>query len=254
MYLLSSLTRTGASFARHALYNFSSPLVSSPTLPQSPSSPCLVRTLVFRKLSLFTKMRTAILALLFAGVALAQSSSKTTSAASKSASATGSGSPANPSSSSGVPGLSACALGCITAAATNSSCGTFSNLACVCTDPNFQAEAGSCLLTECQPAEMQAALQLQQTECGAMSLTPTGSATATAPFQPSNSASDISASGASNSAGAAGASKQRRCGQREQRDEHGRRTRARRSGDGWRVGRGCVRCGGVDRGGRGALI
>jgi len=64
--------------------------------------------------------------------------------------------------------------------------------------------AQSCLMGECLAAEMGAALGLQAAECGAASLKPTGSATATSPFLPSNSASDIS--GAPSAASSSGSS------------------------------------------------
>ncbi|KAJ6603328.1 hypothetical protein DFH09DRAFT_1068496 [Mycena vulgaris] len=139
-------------------------------------------------------MRTLILALAFAGVTFAQSS----------AASSGSTSPA-PEGTIAPTALSPCARGCIAAAAANSSCETSGNVACMCTDPDFQFKATSCLAAECQAPEMGTALGLQASQCRAMSLTPTASASATVPFVPSNSAADISspASGSS-SASASG--------------------------------------------------
>ncbi|KAJ7775570.1 hypothetical protein B0H16DRAFT_1757105 [Mycena metata] len=127
-------------------------------------------------------------------------------------------------SGSGTPGaadLSPCALGCIQAAAAASACGSLrvppslpflfistaiTKAACVCTDANFQSQAGTSLQAECKPAEAQAALAANAANCGPLSLTPTASATVTAPFLPSNTAADISASGSGSGASPSGSS------------------------------------------------
>ncbi|KAJ7174923.1 hypothetical protein C8R46DRAFT_1082061, partial [Mycena filopes] len=103
----------------------------------------------------------------------------------------GSASGSAPAPSGSSLGLTPCALGCITAAATASDCKTFTNATCVCTDINFQTLAAMCLTTECQAAEAQAAIGIQGQQCGPLSLSATGSATVTAPFAPSNTAADI---------------------------------------------------------------
>ncbi|KAJ7182184.1 hypothetical protein C8R43DRAFT_940330 [Mycena crocata] len=135
------------------------------------------------------------LAILLAGLTLvaAQSSDSAASSASASASSSASGASAA-ASTTAVAALSPCALSCISLAAADTACGTPTNVTCVCTDADFQFKAGSCLSTECQPAEMGAALGLQNSQCGAASLSATAKPTATAPFTPSNSNSDISAS------------------------------------------------------------
>ncbi|KAJ7467650.1 hypothetical protein FB451DRAFT_1401639 [Mycena latifolia] len=68
------------------------------------------------------------------------------------------------------------------------------NLACLCTDADFQQKARTCLAAECQASEVGAALGLQAQQCGALSLSTTTTPTATAPFLPSNSAADMSVS------------------------------------------------------------
>jgi hypothetical protein len=85
-------------------------------------------------------------------------------------------------------------LNCITDAANATECKIFSNTTCVCTNADFQFKVQSCLTAECQASELGAAQGLQQQVCGAASLTVSGSPSATAPFTPSNSASDISGS------------------------------------------------------------
>ncbi|KAF7341404.1 CFEM domain-containing protein [Mycena venus] len=106
-----------------------------------------------------------------------------------SASISNTGSAAIPSSSAQ---LTPCALNCLAAAASASECGTPTNLTCVCTNPDFQYKAASCLKAECRPAEGAAVLDMQASQCYGLSAT--GAPTATAPFTPSNSAADISAS------------------------------------------------------------
>ncbi|KAJ7080706.1 hypothetical protein C8R44DRAFT_992410 [Mycena epipterygia] len=147
-------------------------------------------------------MRFAILLLAFASVALAQSSASASAATSKSAAAS-SASKAASAPAASATGLTSCALTCITEAAKNSSCLTPTNVTCVCTDPNFQAKAATCLQGECKAADSEGALALQKQQCGAASLSATAVPTATAPFLPSNSDADISASGTGASVSAA---------------------------------------------------
>ncbi|KAF7302855.1 CFEM domain-containing protein [Mycena kentingensis (nom. inval.)] len=95
----------------------------------------------------------------------------------------------NPATTSTRPDLSAltpCVLGCITAAARATVCGTFTNVTCICTDADYQQKAASCLQVECKSDEFVAALALEQAQCGDLSVTSVP--TATAPFLPSNSA------------------------------------------------------------------
>ncbi|KAJ7775569.1 hypothetical protein B0H16DRAFT_1507894 [Mycena metata] len=147
-------------------------------------------------------MRFALSLLALAAGALAASSGS--ASATGSPSVTGSAPSTSGSGTPGAAGLSPCALGCIEAAATASACGSFTNATCVCTDADFQARAGTCLQAECKPAEAQAALAANAANCGPLSLTPTASATVTAPFLPSNTAADISASGSGSGASPSG--------------------------------------------------
>ncbi|KAJ7278449.1 hypothetical protein C8J57DRAFT_1503337 [Mycena rebaudengoi] len=56
-------------------------------------------------------------------------------------------------------GLSPCASGCITTAASQSSCRIPSNLPCICTDTDFEAKITSCLDGGCHASEIRAALR-----------------------------------------------------------------------------------------------
>jgi len=72
------------------------------------------------------------------------------------------------------PSLTPCIIGCSSAAAVQDGCVSYTNTTCVCTNPQFQADAGYCIQQHCTPAELQAAIALQSAECAAVTLTPTG--------------------------------------------------------------------------------
>ncbi|KAF7359873.1 CFEM domain-containing protein [Mycena venus] len=133
-------------------------------------------------------MRFALALLALASSALAQSSegssassasaSKSSAAASRSSAASSASSAFSAGQSSGssaasaaqasvTASLSPCAATCIAAAVNATDCKAISNVTCVCTDPNFQSMATSCLKAECQPSEVGAAQGLQQQQCGA---------------------------------------------------------------------------------------
>ncbi|KDQ56218.1 hypothetical protein JAAARDRAFT_79292 [Jaapia argillacea MUCL 33604] len=84
-----------------------------------------------------------------------------------------------PSVPSGVPTPDACILNCTTQAAAAAGCSSFADLACVCTNVNFQTTAAACLAANCTAADQQTALQLQTAECAAISAS--GSATGAKP-------------------------------------------------------------------------
>ncbi|KAL1922641.1 uncharacterized protein VTP21DRAFT_10180 [Calcarisporiella thermophila] len=64
----------------------------------------------------------------------------------------------------GFPGISMCIISCSSEAASNTGCSSFTNLACVCTDANFQSIASQCIQSNC-PDEQQAAKSLQSQHC-----------------------------------------------------------------------------------------
>ncbi|KAJ7836634.1 hypothetical protein B0H13DRAFT_187729 [Mycena leptocephala] len=70
-------------------------------------------------------------------------------------------------SASASAALSPCALNCILDAADATECKVPGNVTCTCTNADFQFKAQSCLTNECQAAEVGAALDLQQSQCGA---------------------------------------------------------------------------------------
>ncbi|KAJ7133127.1 hypothetical protein C8R44DRAFT_870566 [Mycena epipterygia] len=132
-------------------------------------------------------VRTSVLTLLaFAGAVLASSASATTSKSAWVSSASNAASAAPPSAS-GISALTPCTLSCISLAAANSSCLSPTNITCVCTDPNFQVK-----LSRASARPQTATLRSHSRR--STSLSATAAPTATAPFIPSNSAADISAS------------------------------------------------------------
>ncbi|KAJ7342399.1 hypothetical protein DFH08DRAFT_874191 [Mycena albidolilacea] len=159
---------------------------------------------------------TAVLAL--AAAVCAQSSGSASSASASASSVSASKSSASASKSSAISAgqssgsaaasaaeasasavLTPCVLGCLTAAANATECGSPANLTCACTNADFQFKSSSCLQAECLASELGAAVGLQKQQCGALALSATAAPSATAPFTPSNPAADIS--GAPSSAG-----------------------------------------------------
>ncbi|KIJ94848.1 hypothetical protein K443DRAFT_683421 [Laccaria amethystina LaAM-08-1] len=111
-------------------------------------------------------------------------------------------------SSSAVPttlGITPCILACVEPAATENGC-AFTDAACVCASAQFQADAAACLQAHCTPADVKAALALQQSQCTPLSISPSGpsatphSVSFTTP--PSAAATSTAASATSNAASA----------------------------------------------------
>ncbi|KAF8472413.1 hypothetical protein DFH94DRAFT_696199 [Russula ochroleuca] len=63
----------------------------------------------------------------------------------------------------------ACVLACVQEGLANSTCSSFTDLNCVCNSTSFKQTAANCLTANCTTADQQAALQLQQQECGTSS-------------------------------------------------------------------------------------
>ncbi|TEB23172.1 hypothetical protein FA13DRAFT_1818591 [Coprinellus micaceus] len=72
-------------------------------------------------------------------------------------------------------GISACILACSSAAATANNCTSFADIQCVCSSSQFQADATKCLQDNC-PSDLETAVNLQLAQCGAASISPTGTA------------------------------------------------------------------------------
>ncbi|KAF6752455.1 hypothetical protein DFP72DRAFT_904880 [Ephemerocybe angulata] len=72
-------------------------------------------------------------------------------------------------------GISVCILACSAASAKANNCTSFADFQCVCSSAQFQADAAKCIQDHC-PTELEAAVSLQRTQCGALSITPTGTA------------------------------------------------------------------------------
>ncbi|KAG8919688.1 hypothetical protein FRC02_001447 [Tulasnella sp. 418] len=66
-------------------------------------------------------------------------------------------------------GITPCILQCVSSAADDAGCDGFTDLECICTSQEFQTAAGQCLQQSCTAEEVQGALALQQSQCGAIS-------------------------------------------------------------------------------------
>ncbi|KAI0071467.1 hypothetical protein K474DRAFT_617001 [Panus rudis PR-1116 ss-1] len=76
---------------------------------------------------------------------------------------------AQSSAPAATPSLTPCILNCLQQASSGTSCSSFTDVSCVCSDTTFQTNASNCLKSSCSSSEQQAALQLQQGQCGASS-------------------------------------------------------------------------------------
>ncbi|KAK7444770.1 hypothetical protein VKT23_015087 [Stygiomarasmius scandens] len=138
-----------------------------------------------------------VLSLALFGYVSAQDSS------SAATSASGSSIPTSPA------GISPCIIECVTTAATQNGCSSFTDIACVCSNTQFQQASLACLQANCTAADVAAATQLQQSQCSSASGSPTvtdsstatgsGSGTQVPPNSSATSPASDSGSGASNS-------------------------------------------------------
>ncbi|TRM64816.1 hypothetical protein BD626DRAFT_489979 [Schizophyllum amplum] len=134
----------------------------------------------------FTKMKNVLALFALATAALAQSSTSTASSAAASSTA----------------GISACILQCSSDAASTNGCSSVTDLQCMCTSSGFQNDAASCMQENCTEAEMEAALQLQATECAAIA----SSASDTASAPTATSSGSVTSSGTQTSSDSASSS------------------------------------------------
>ncbi|KAJ2920576.1 hypothetical protein H1R20_g16516, partial [Candolleomyces eurysporus] len=78
-------------------------------------------------------------------------------------------------SAQGTQGISPCIIQCSTAAAAANGCSAVTDLPCVCANAQFQADATKCLQDNC-PQQVTDAINIQLAQCGAASISPTGTA------------------------------------------------------------------------------
>ncbi|KAJ8587679.1 hypothetical protein M405DRAFT_934573 [Rhizopogon salebrosus TDB-379] len=110
------------------------------------------------------------------------------------------------SSASALPsGLTPCIIQCSSQAAASSGCSSYIDLTCVCSSSAFQTAAGACLQANCTAADIQAATQIQTTECSSLTSnsTTTTSSSATLASTASHSSSTSLSSSSATSSGAA---------------------------------------------------
>ncbi|THU75204.1 hypothetical protein K435DRAFT_707540, partial [Dendrothele bispora CBS 962.96] len=101
-------------------------------------------------------------------------------------------------------GISQCVLSCVSSAASDNGCSSFTDLQCVCTNTAFQQASLQCLQSNC-PDQVDAATQLQQQECasGTASRSSSTSSTSSATSASSSSSGNAAAQGMSVSRSAA---------------------------------------------------
>ncbi|KAJ2916897.1 hypothetical protein MD484_g3511, partial [Candolleomyces efflorescens] len=72
-------------------------------------------------------------------------------------------------------GISPCILACSTAGVAANNCSSITDFACICSSSQFQADTAKCITDNC-PESLEAAINLQLAQCGAASISPTGTA------------------------------------------------------------------------------
>ncbi|KLO12424.1 hypothetical protein SCHPADRAFT_941248 [Schizopora paradoxa] len=114
--------------------------------------------------------RTAFVVLPFVLGAVAQSSNSSESAT-LSANLS-SNSTVTTSAAIATPSLSACNIQCLTQAENSTTCQSYTDFMCTCTDTAFQVAVESCLTAGC-PEELSSAKQREETRCSALNITVT---------------------------------------------------------------------------------
>ncbi|KAI9452280.1 hypothetical protein BJY52DRAFT_1405478 [Lactarius psammicola] len=97
----------------------------------------------------------------------------------------------------GVSAQDACIITCLQQAVSPSTCTSYTDITCVCSNREFQSTAAACLNANCTTADQAAALELQQSQCGSGS---SSSATSTSPAGSSSTSSSASTPTSSNAA------------------------------------------------------
>ncbi|KAJ2916898.1 hypothetical protein MD484_g3510, partial [Candolleomyces efflorescens] len=78
-------------------------------------------------------------------------------------------------SAQSTEGISPCIVQCSVAAAAANGCSAVTDFQCVCSNAQFQADATKCLQDHC-PDQVTTAINIQLAQCGAASISPTGTA------------------------------------------------------------------------------
>ncbi|KAF8267915.1 hypothetical protein EI94DRAFT_1683362 [Lactarius quietus] len=77
--------------------------------------------------------------------------------------------------------LDSCITTCLTNSQSSSTCPSFTDVTCVCSNTAFQAAAAACLKANCTTADQESAQQLQQAECGSSSNSTNTTSSSTTP-------------------------------------------------------------------------
>ncbi|KAH8985531.1 hypothetical protein EDB92DRAFT_1351154 [Lactarius akahatsu] len=99
----------------------------------------------------------------------------------------------------GVSAQDACIIGCLQQSLSPTTCTSYTNLTCVCSNKAFQSASAACINANCTTADQQAALELQLAECGSGSTSGSGTSS-TSPPASSSSSSTASTPSSSNGA------------------------------------------------------
>ncbi|KAF4621470.1 hypothetical protein D9613_001221 [Agrocybe pediades] len=107
----------------------------------------------------------------------------------------------------GFDTLSPCALACVIPGATQNGCEDPTDAQCVCASAQIVADVTQCLTANCEASDIQAVLAVQQAQCSAAGVTPTGDATGvnTIPFTLASSAASSASSPAPTGSGSSSA-------------------------------------------------
>ncbi|KAH9957856.1 hypothetical protein BGW80DRAFT_1185570 [Lactifluus volemus] len=65
--------------------------------------------------------------------------------------------------------IDACIVTCLTLAEGSNTCNSYTNVSCVCASKAYQNLSSACLKANCTTADQEAALQLQESNCGSTS-------------------------------------------------------------------------------------
>ncbi|KAH9165059.1 hypothetical protein EDB89DRAFT_2126207 [Lactarius sanguifluus] len=81
----------------------------------------------------------------------------------------------------GVSAQDACIIGCLQQSLSPSTCTSYTNISCVCSNKAFQSASAACINANCTTADQQAALELQLAECGSGSTSGSGASSTSTP-------------------------------------------------------------------------
>jgi len=97
----------------------------------------------------------------------------------------------------GVSAQDTCILNCLQSSLSSSTCTSYTDLTCVCSNTAFQTAAETCLKASCTAADQATALQLQEAECGSSSSNSSSNSTSSKASSATSTSTSTSASSTS---------------------------------------------------------